>query len=131
MKTIFRHTVFTAITLYVLSASFSGITVRDLTVLLITSLVFTFLHVFVKPILKILFLPVNIITFGLFSWLLQALVLYLAIIVVPGFDIQRIHLASFSIGSFEFASITLSRFWSITFVAFLLALGNNILSAVL
>ncbi|HAU98836.1 MAG: hypothetical protein UX04_C0001G0006 [Microgenomates group bacterium GW2011_GWF2_45_18] len=131
MKTIIRQTIFTAITLYILSASLSGITIRNLSVLLLTSFVFTILHIFVKPILKVLFLPVNIITFGLFSWVLQALVLYLAILVVPGFDIQRIHLASFSIGSFEFASITLSRFWSITCVAFLISFGNSVLGTVL
>ncbi|MBI5448790.1 phage holin family protein [Candidatus Gottesmanbacteria bacterium] len=44
--------------------------------------VLSILMLFVKPILRIIFLPINIITFGLLSWLVNVIVLYLLTVLV-------------------------------------------------
>lgn len=44
--------------------------------------VLSVLMLFVKPILRIIFLPINIITFGLLSWLVNVIVLYLLTVLV-------------------------------------------------
>ena len=41
----------------------------------------------IKPVLKILTLPITIITFGLFSFVLNALLFWLMALVVPGFAV--------------------------------------------
>ena len=43
--------------------------------------VLSILMLIVKPILKILFLPINIITFGLLSWMVNVIVIYLLTVV--------------------------------------------------
>lgn len=43
-----------------------------------------------KPILKILTLPINFVTLGLFSLVLQLFMLYLVTLIVPGFVIAGI-----------------------------------------
>lgn len=46
------------------------------------------LMLIVKPILKILFIPINILTFGLLSWVINVIVIYLLTIFVPEISIR-------------------------------------------
>lgn len=61
----------------------------DVTVLgaVVLAIVLGVLNVFVKPILTILTLPVTILTLGLFSLVINALLIMLADIIVPGFSV--------------------------------------------
>lgn len=43
----------------------------------------------VVPILKILFIPINILTFGLLSWLINVIVIYLLTVFVPEIQIRE------------------------------------------
>lgn len=52
------------------------------------SLVFTLVNLFVKPLLNILLLPINLLTLGLFRWLVNVLTLYLVVMIVPQFKIS-------------------------------------------
>src|SRR5690348_11087223 len=51
--------------------------------ILFAGFVLSMLMLIVQPILKILFIPINIITFGLLSWLINVIVIYLLTLFVP------------------------------------------------
>ncbi len=55
---------------------------------IVVALVLGLLNAFLKPILVLFTLPVNLITFGLFSWIISAFLLWLAGNIVPGFEVQ-------------------------------------------
>lgn len=76
-----------AAALYTISQLIPGIRVQDFTTALIAVFILGVLNVFLKPILMILTLPVNLLTFGLFSYVLSAVVLWLAGRIVPGFEV--------------------------------------------
>ncbi|MBV9159201.1 MAG: phage holin family protein [Candidatus Kaiserbacteria bacterium] len=65
-----------------------GITITGgwLTIFL-AALVWSVISLVVKPILTILTLPITIITFGLFSFILNALLFWGMTLIVPGFSI--------------------------------------------
>lgn len=65
----------------------SGIVVSTTTVALITAAVLGFINLFIKPILKIVTIPFNILTLGLFGFLLNAVLFWVASLFVPGFEI--------------------------------------------
>ncbi len=46
------------------------------------------LMLIVKPILKILFIPINILTFGLLNWVINVIVIYLLTVFVPEIAIR-------------------------------------------
>ncbi len=54
---------------------------------LVAAVVIALINVFIKPIVSLLTLPINIITFGLFSFVVNALLIMLADYVVPGFEV--------------------------------------------
>jgi len=55
---------------------------------LITALVMGLINAIIRPVVVILTLPVNIITLGLFTLVINALMFWLAAYLVPGFDID-------------------------------------------
>lgn len=54
---------------------------------LIAAVVLGALNLFIRPILIILTLPINILTLGLFSLVINALLVLLASVIVPGFAV--------------------------------------------
>lgn len=66
-----------------------GITVNALTTALIVGLVLGLINMFIKPILFILTIPINIITLGFFGLILNALLFWAAAYFVNGFTIAN------------------------------------------
>jgi|SRR6185369_15963049 len=128
MKSLIRRFLFTTISLYIISRIFPQVSFASTGVLISTGVVLVLLTLFVKPFLKILLLPVNLITFGLFAWVINIIVIYLAILLVPGFHINAISIPSFELGIFIFPSFEFSKFWSLFFVSFLVSFGNGFLA---
>src|SRR3989344_5702497 len=63
-----------------------GITVAGgLTTILLVALVWSVIVMVIKPVLAILTLPITIITLGLFSFVLNALLFWAMTLIVPGF----------------------------------------------
>ncbi|OGG78636.1 hypothetical protein A3A36_00075 [Candidatus Kaiserbacteria bacterium RIFCSPLOWO2_01_FULL_52_12b] len=54
---------------------------------LIAAVVLGAFHFFLRPILLVLTLPINVVTLGLFSLVINALLVLLAAMVVPGFGV--------------------------------------------
>ncbi len=65
-----------------------GFQITSFTSALIVVLVLALLSVFVKPILLFLTLPINLLTLGLFTFIINAFLLYVAAQFVPGFTID-------------------------------------------
>lgn len=64
-----------------------GISVRDFYTALIVALVYGLLNAIVRPILIILTLPITLLTLGLFTFVLNALLFWLVARFVPGFTV--------------------------------------------
>jgi len=65
-----------------------GIHVEGAVALIVAALVIGLLNALVKPVLVILTLPLTIVTLGLFLLVLNALLLWVAAALSPGFDVD-------------------------------------------
>ena len=65
-----------------------GISVDGFTTALFVALAMGFLNSFVKPILKIISLPITFMTLGLFSLVITVGMVYLVEVYVPGFQVS-------------------------------------------
>lgn len=54
---------------------------------IVLAVVLGIINVFFKPVINLLTLPLNIVTLGIFSLIVNALLIMLASMVVPGFDV--------------------------------------------
>ena len=77
----------TAVALLVAAYVIPGITVASVYIAIVAAVVLGLLHLIVKPILFILTLPINILTLGLFSFILNALLFWFAASFVEGFSV--------------------------------------------
>ena len=64
-----------------------GVTVSGFLAAFVTALVLGFINTFIKPIIVILTLPINILTLGLFYLVINTLLIMLASAIVPGFAV--------------------------------------------
>ncbi|MBI4524306.1 MAG: phage holin family protein [Deltaproteobacteria bacterium] len=81
--------VLNALALLLVSRVISGIRIDDFLAAVFAALVLGLLNALIRPILVILTLPLNILTLGLFTFVINALMLWIAAAVVSGFSIDR------------------------------------------
>lgn len=79
-----------ALAFYITSYIIPGMVIGGWQTLLVIAVVWGILTIFIKPILLILTLPINIMTLGLFTFVINAILLLIMSNIVPDF-----HLASF------------------------------------
>ena len=65
-----------------------GVALSGIWVTLLVTFVLALINIFIKPVLFILTLPINILTLGLFSLVINALLVLLAAKIVPGFEVN-------------------------------------------
>ncbi len=84
-----------SIAVYVTARLIPGINIDSFTTAIVVSIVLGLLNTFIKPVLLILTLPVNILTLGLFTLVINAAIVIFASSVVPGFYIPTLLSALF------------------------------------
>ena len=65
-----------------------GVRVAGFFAALVTALILGLINAFIRPVLILLTLPLNILTLGLFTLVINALLIMLAAAIVPGFTVQ-------------------------------------------
>ncbi len=77
------------IALVIMAASYvlPGVKVADFLTALVIAIVLSFLNLFLKPLLIILTLPLNILTLGLFTLVINTLIVILADTLIPGLTV--------------------------------------------
>lgn len=92
MKTILRHFIINTYCLFLVSKVASGMQFGSgITTLILAGIAITLVSVFAKPIINLLLLPLNLITFGLFRWVASAFVIYISSLIIPAFKIINFH----------------------------------------
>ncbi|HFS68170.1 MAG TPA: phage holin family protein [Flavobacteriia bacterium] len=92
MKTILK-VLLTALAVIAIAYLLPGVMVKDYTTAIIVAIVLGLLRVFVKPILVFLTIPITIITFGLFLFCINAIIVLLASNLVDGFSVNGVFTA--------------------------------------
>jgi len=97
MKRILRSFLIEIGTFYLVSQIASGIVFENgLEGLVVAGVALTVATFLVRPIINILLLPINLLTFGLFKWLSQAVTLFLVDLVLPHMSIVSFNFAGFA-----------------------------------
>ncbi len=95
--------------------------------LLLAAGIFALLTIFVKPILKVLSLPFNLLTFGLFSFLINVIILYGVSFFLTDFSIQGYHFAGASLSGFNLPAANISQLFSALFASLLIGVLSTLL----
>ena len=99
-----------AIAIAIITYLVGGILADDAVAILIAAFFFCFVNAFISPILVVLSLPLTLVTLGLFTIVINALMLLLTAAFIPGF--------------------TIVGFWSAFWGAILFSIFSSIISAI-
>jgi putative membrane protein len=127
MKYILRSFLFHTCALWLTTQIIPGFAIQGgLQGMLFTALILSLLMLIVKPILKILFIPINFMTFGLLSWAVNIIVVYLLTFLVSGVLIEPWIFPGVSISGFIIPTFPVSYIASLTCITIMLTVLTNI-----
>jgi len=128
MKTILRAIALNLITLYVVALFFPGLSiVREVVVYLSAAIVWTLLNKIVKPIIKLLLLPINLITLGLFSWVVNVITLFMLKYFIKGVAIQAFTFVGYTYQGFVIPQMHFSLLFAYIITSLVLSLVHSLL----
>lgn len=128
MKKLFRSLVINAAALTLVSQMLSGFKISGgYEGLLITAAVLAGINLAVKPLVKLLLLPINLLTLGAFRWLINVFSLYLVTLLVPYLEITGFRFPGWVHEGFIIPAMHLSQIWVIVIASFLISLFSTFL----
>lgn len=122
MKRVLRHYAVDTFSLWATTKVAAGIFLEQgIETLMIAGLGFMAVSLLAKPIINLLLLPLNLVTFGVFRWLSSAIVLYLVTLIVPGFKITAFIYHGFESKWFDIPSLNLEGLLAYIAFAFVIS----------
>jgi putative membrane protein len=113
MKAFLRHILINLLVVFLVDACYPGFSIlHDTKTLLTAAVVWFFLNKIVKPIIKLLLLPINLITLNLFSWVVGIITLFLLPLIAGGIQINPYLFPGFHYQGFSIPPININLFMS-------------------
>jgi uncharacterized membrane protein YvlD (DUF360 family) len=107
---------------------FTGFKISEgLTGIFFTAAVLTGINLALKPLIRLLLLPINLITLGAFRWVANVFSLYLVTMLVPYLEIVDFQFPGFSYQGFIIPSMFLGTFVVLLISSFLISFINTFL----
>lgn len=128
MKKYLRLFLFNLVSLWLIAGLLPGVSFSGgYQTLALAAVVLTLVNLLIKPLVNILLLPINLLTLGMFRWLINVITLYLVTIFVPQFKITSFFYPGFNYQGFIIPSMYLSTFLVFVLSSFMISLATTFL----
>lgn len=119
MKSLLRASLINAFSLFILTQILSGVKVSGgISSYVLGGLALAIIYKILKPILNIISFPLNIVTMGATSFLINILLFYIATSLIPQISINAFTLNGASFGGFIVPTMHLNTFFAYAVAAF-------------
>jgi putative membrane protein len=114
------------VALYLISLVVTGMMfVNGVTTIILTGIALSLASFVIRPVINLLLLPLNLITFGLFRWVSYAITLYIVTLIVPGFKIVEFIFKGFSSSLISIPAISLSGIGGLILFSFVISFVSS------
>lgn len=121
MKTLLRYFLINLISLYITTRYIPGLAYTGgIKSLILGAAVFMLINFLLVPLLKILFLPLNLLTLGLFAWLVNVLALYALTTLVSDFVLMPYYFHGGNLAGVTIPAMQLTTFWVAVVASFMI-----------
>lgn len=115
--------------LYIVNQMASGMVFENgVKTFLITGAALSLFSYFIKPVINILLLPINLITFGMFKWISSVVAIYIITLIVSGFSINHFHFQGFSSQWIDIPAISVNGFFAIVLFSFTISIITSLIN---
>lgn len=129
MKSLVKSWAVASVSLYLTTLLISGVKISGgLKSYLAAGGILVLLNLFIKPIVQLLLLPINLLTLGLLGWLASVAVLWFVGMLTPNLTISAFYFPGWQNQGFVVPDMKLSIFWTTTLAAFLLNLISSLIN---
>ena len=126
MKRLLRHFIFDTYSLWVVSQIADGMVFqKGLYSLFVAGAGLMAVSLLAKPVINVLLLPINLITYGLFRWVSSAVVLYLVTLIVKDFKITSFIYGGFNSKWFDIPALHFEGFLAFVGFSFILSIISS------
>ena len=108
----FLTTLISALSLLVVDLAIPGVTIATFPAALLAALSIGLVNSFIKPVLSVLSLPINFLTLGSFSLIVNGVCFWLASLLVPGFTVHGLLAIVLGPIVLSFASTLLNKYFA-------------------
>jgi uncharacterized membrane protein YvlD (DUF360 family) len=128
LKKVLRHFAIDTFTLYAVSQFTTGLVFeKGIETLFLAGAGLTAASLLAKPIINLLLLPLNLITFNLFKWVSSAIALYLVTLLIPGFKVVKFVFEGLSSAWIDLPALNLGGGLAYVAFAFVISLISSFL----
>lgn len=129
MKSLLRSILFYTVALYLVVTYIPGIKLKGgIEIMISAGILLSILMIFVRPLIKIVTLPINILTLGIFSGFASVIILFLLTRFIDQLSIQAWTLARFEYQGFVIPKTYISTFWTYILVSSIISVITNALN---
>lgn len=96
-------------------------------VLILAAVALGLVNLVVRPIVKLVTLPINLLTLGIFSWVVNVLMLYLVTRLIPGFSVSAFHFDGLIYQGLTIQPMEVTTLWSYILSSFVISVLTSIL----
>lgn len=89
---------------------------------IVAALALGLVNLFIRPLINLLLLPINLLTLGTFRWVVNVIALFVVTLVVPGFQVVGFNFAGFTLGALVIPAYTTVGILAFILNSFLLSL---------
>src|SRR3989344_5791540 len=123
MTKFIRQSLLNSFTLYLVGLVYPGILVPQALIdLLLAGLIFSLVNRLVKPVIKLFLLPLNLVTLGLFSWIVNVIVLFIMTKLVSGLSVTGFTMSATNYSGFAAPALSISPIVSYILASVLISL---------
>lgn len=123
MKGFLRSLAVHAFVIWLIAQNLGGITYNnDFRILILGATALTITNSFLKPVINIFLLPLNLMTLGLFRWVTNVVTLYVSTLLVSGFSVVAFTYPGLTTSWFIIPSIHFPLLGAFVVVSFFLSL---------
>ena len=120
MRSILRNTAVNGLSLFILTQVLPGVKVYGgLSTYIVGGILLALMFKVLKPILSIVSLPINIITLGTFSSLINVIIFYLLTVLISQISITAFLFPGFAFAGFVIPKVAFNSFFAYVVAAFL------------
>ena len=128
MRTLLRYFLINTVALYLTTEAIKGLSYSGgVQTLLLGGLVFTGINLILIPLLRILLLPLNLLTVGVFAWVTNVLALYALTALVPAIRLSSFDFPGLIYQGFTVPPAHLSALWVAILSSLLIGLLTHVL----
>ena len=126
IRHLIKYFLVNCVALYLISLTITGMVfVNGTTTMVLTGVALSLASFIIKPVINLLLLPLNLITFGLFRWVSYAITLYLVTLIVPGFKIVEFIFKGYSSSLLSIPAISLTGLVALILFSFVISFVSS------